>query len=535
MSTPHPHETAPLDLTFDRGTLLLFGAAPMGAEIADPDVPAFPALPGATVRVPGLLWDPRVAAFRAPAYRYAELCRALKAAGVAIRDGIGPLLPDGGFVGRRHPLPDSGIEGSRPPLEVPWSSERPADGVERPESQRDAPDGPGGAARIGTWPRRVELRAHDLRPFQANALAAWQLAERRGIIALPTGSGKTHVALAALAALGAPALVLVPTRVLLAQWVSRLRAVYDGPIGVHGDGERSLEAITIATFESAYRHMDDVGQRFGLLVVDEVHHFASGQRAEALEMCVAPARLGLTATPPETPEGLARIENLVGPVVCRHTIAQLSDFLAPFDCISLPVSLTRAEQEQYRRGQALFQGAFRRFRQEHRGSWHDFVVSASATRQGRAALAGYHEARRVVSLADNKLRLTDHLLARHRGEPALLFTAENGAAYALSRRLLLPAITCDIGRAERAAILQRLREGKLRAVVSARVLNEGIDLPEARVGIILGGALGGREHVQRVGRLLRAAPGKRAIIYELIARETFELQHARRRNRYLVA
>ena len=99
----------------------------------------------------------------------------------------------------------------------------------------------------------------------------------------------------------------------------------------------------------------------------------------------------------------------------------------------------------------------------------------------------------------------------------------------------MPTLTCDIGRRERADVLERLRQGRLRAVVSSRVLNEGVDLPEARVGIILGGTMGGREQVQRVGRLLRPAAGKSALVHEIVVLDTFETHQSRRRGEYLVS
>ena len=66
-----------------------------------------------------------------------------------------------------------------------------------------------------------------------------------------------------------------------------------------GTARTSWRRVTVATFESAYRHMDRLGNRFDLLVVDEAHHFGCGLRDEALEMSIADARLGLTATPPQ--------------------------------------------------------------------------------------------------------------------------------------------------------------------------------------------------------------------------------------------
>ena len=448
-------------LCFDRGTLLLHSEAVRLERL----------------ELPGLLWDPRVAAYRAPAFRYQQLVRTLRQRQLAIFDDVG-----------------------------------------------------------GAQTRRVALRPPQLRPYQQDALMSWEMAGRRGLVVLPTGSGKTHVALAALARVGRAALVLVPTRVLLHQWVERIREQYDWPVGIYGDGQHALQRVTVCTFESAYRQMDLFGHRFGLLVVDEVHHFGTGLRAEALEMCTAVTRLGLTATPPDRAGELARLARLVGPVVCHYHISDLSGrHLAPFDHLRLLVDLTPAEQQQYQRSHGAFCEAYRQFRRAGGQTWSDFLRLARASKPGREAVAGFHQARQVVSTAAEKLRLAGELLVRHPGERTLIFTADNAAAYTLSRSLLIPAITCDIGRKERDEVLALLRDGRVCAVVSSRVLNEGIDLPDARVGIVVGGSHGAREHVQRVGRLLRPQQGKRAVVYETVARDTFEEAHALRRQRSLVA
>jgi superfamily II DNA or RNA helicase len=96
-------------------------------------------------------------------------------------------------------------------------------------------------------------------------------------------------------------------------------------------------------------------------------------------------------------------------------------------------------------------------------------------------------------------------------------------------------ITADVPRLEREGILSRFREGRYRAIVSARVLNEGIDVPDANVAILAGGTLGGREYVQRVGRVLRPGPGKQALAYELVTAGTLDDRRARARRRRLAA
>jgi superfamily II DNA or RNA helicase len=94
-------------------------------------------------------------------------------------------------------------------------------------------------------------------------------------------------------------------------------------------------------------------------------------------------------------------------------------------------------------------------------------------------------------------------------------------------------ITADVKRRERDAGLAAFRAGRIRALVSARVLNEGFDVPDAEIGIVVGGAQGVREHVQRIGRVLRPAPGKRALVYELVTRDTAEVGAIQRKRRGL--
>jgi superfamily II DNA or RNA helicase len=71
------------------------------------------------------------------------------------------------------------------------------------------------------------------------------------VVVLPTGSGKTRVALGAMASTRLPALCLVPTRVLLEQWQREIAAVYPHPVGCHGDGRHDVTPVTVATYESA--------------------------------------------------------------------------------------------------------------------------------------------------------------------------------------------------------------------------------------------------------------------------------------------
>jgi superfamily II DNA or RNA helicase len=307
--------------------------------------------------------------------------------------------------------------------------------------------------------------------------------------------------------------------------------MYPHTIGCFGDGARELAAVTVATFESAYRNMERFGSRFDLLVVDEAHHFGAGLRDEALEMSIAGARLGLTATPPRENAAAARLAELIGPPVYELAIADLTGgFLASFDTVTLHLDLAEAERSTYEALMATFRAVHKQFRSlAPTASWQDFVRSAARTLEGRRALTAWRQARKLLAFTAAKREALGGLLQRHRDARMLVFTADNEAAYAIAREHLIMPITCDIGRKERDEVLERFRSGALRALVSARVLNEGLDVPDADVAIVVGGSLGEREHVQRVGRLLRPAEGKRALVYELVARRTTEVRQARRR------
>ena len=453
-----------MNLSFDRGTLLLQ---------PDGDVESV----GIVADLPGVLWDPRVAEYRAPAWCYAELRGALREGGVVVVDE----------------------------LERGW--------VNRP---------------VGPW------RPPELRPYQQAALLAWEGTGRWGTLVMPTGSGKTRTAIAAIAAQGVPALCLVPTRVLLHQWCTELGRFYPGRVGVFGDGSHRVESITVATYESAYRHVARWGDRFQLLVVDEAHHFGGPTRAEALELCAAPYRLGLTATPPEA-EAAARVARLIGPVVFDVSVGELAGrWLAEFDLVVLRLALTRAERLVYDREIEIFRRAYRQFRRvAPSASWADFVAAASRSAEGRAALEAWRTTRSLTALTEAKRRTLGALLDRHRASKVLVFTGDNESAYAIARERLVMPITCDVSRPEREAALDAFRRGELRALVSSRVLNEGVDVPDADVAIVVGAAHGEREHVQRVGRILRPSPGKRAVVYELVAAGTSEVRRSDERRQRL--
>lgn len=193
--------------------------------------------------------------------------------------------------------------------------------------------------------QRRELRcALEMTPYphQQEALAAWQATKGRGVVVLPTGAGKTLVGLLALCWARRDALILVPTLDLMQQWYALLRVAFpDQEIGLIGGGYHEPQPLTIATYDSAARHIERLGDRFGLLIFDEAHHLPSEFYRIIAEFSLAPYRLGLTATPERSDGRDADLPDLIGPLVYRKRPEQLAgDVLADYQVRPIHVDLS---------------------------------------------------------------------------------------------------------------------------------------------------------------------------------------------------
>ncbi len=377
-------------------------------------------------------------------------------------------------------------------------------------------------------------------PHQAGALAAWRQQSRRGTVVLPTGSGKSYVAELAIRVTGRSTLIVAPTIDLMNQWVANLGRAFAGPegdfpVGSVGGGDYDVRDITVTTYDSAYLHMPRFGDRFGLVVFDECHHLPGASYSQAAECSIAPFRLGLTATPERSDGGHERLDRLIGPIIFRREIKDLQGrFLAPYQTERVRVHLSDAEREAYERERALYRSFVNQkgIRMSRPDGWGQFIMLSSRSPVGRRAFRAWREQRRIALQCESKLDALAKLLASHGRDPTIVFTADNDTVYRISRRHLMPAITHQTPAKERRATLAAFESGAIRAIVTSRVLNEGVDLPAAQVGVVLSGSSSVREHVQRLGRILRKKEGKQAILYELVTVETGEERSSERRREH---
>jgi superfamily II DNA or RNA helicase len=372
-----------------------------------------------------------------------------------------------------------------------------------------------------------------LRPDQRVAIEAWERAGGRGVIVKPTGTGKTEIALSIILRQQGSALVVTPLRELMYQWHRRIRNELGVEAGVLGDGRREVWPITVTTYDSAWIHMKDIGNRYRLVVYDEAHHLPGPSLHESALDCLAPLRLGLTATP-ERADGRHRmLEQLIGPVVHSEDLAEARGrTVADYVIIRVPIHL--ADEEQ-----ATFDALSRRIRryvaaqrqEDASFDWNELARRSRTDPEAREIHRAWRHKQAILNRSAEKLRALEDILALHPAEPVVIFTASNRMALDVSARFLIPAITSHSDKHERRRVLDGFAAGTFRALAACQVLNEGWDAPAVKVGVVLGGDRGVREAVQRLGRILRRSGDRAARLYEVVVQETADVARARRRGR----
>lgn len=379
------------------------------------------------------------------------------------------------------------------------------------------------------------------RSYQTQALNHWLKKGSRGVVVLPTGAGKTILAVLAIVQTKRPTLIHVPTLDLMHQWYRVLCDHLTLPIGLLGGGYHELQPVTVATYDSALIHVPFKGNQFGLLVFDECHHLPSEQMQYCAISSLSPFRLGLTATPEDRGEREKLMNEICGEFCYQIHIHELTgNTLAKYEVVTKKIELTEEENKNYLAARKIYTDFLKEhkidFSLQNKGStWGQFIRLAHRSAKGREAFQAYLLQKKISQSAGHKIHAVWELLCIHQQERILIFTQDNETAYHIGRQFFLPVLTHHTKTKEREHFLNAFRSGEYRVLVTSKVLNEGVDVPEASIAIVFSGSGAVREHVQRLGRILRAKEGKKAILYELISANTGEYfvnQRRREHNAY---
>ena len=375
---------------------------------------------------------------------------------------------------------------------------------------------------------------HDLRPEQTAAVESWLKAGQAGCIIMPTGTGKTEVALSIMHNLRISTLVVSPVRDLMYQWHRRILRGLNYDAGIIGDNTFRVQPVSVTTYDSACIHMQKLGNQFGLIIFDECHHLPGQLRRDAARMCAAPSRLGLTATPERADGRHSDLQALIGPIVYELPISEVrGKSLADYDVVRIPVHLNDEEQKRYDLlSEDVRQHMYAQRKENAMFSWEDLCSESAVSQDSRRALKSYHAKRAIEDRAAEKLGTLEDLFRLHAGERCIVFAGSNAMARDVSRRFLIPCLLNHCGKKERLEILEGFAAGDYPAIVANQVLDEGVDVPAAKVAIVIGGLSSTRQARQRLGRILRRSGSARAVLYEVVCAGTNEEQRSRQRRRH---
>ena len=377
-----------------------------------------------------------------------------------------------------------------------------------------------------------------LRTYQHKALGEWTKAGMRGCVVLPTGSGKTIIGVKAIETVNSASLIVVPTLDLMDQWASVLRKYFTNvKIGNLGGGMYDIEAITISTYDSAYIHASGLGNKFSLIIFDEVHHLAAPGYRSIAELMASPFRLGLTATI-EREDGMHMdLPQLVGGIVFTMSPNELAEkkHLAQYEVERREVEMVSDEIYQYRKYFEKYQYSLRRLGFRFPIRFEKLIMISAKNKIAREALLARNKAMEIALNSRSKIEELREILAENKGIKTIIFTQHNRLVYQVSNTFLIPFITYKTGKQERQNVLKCFKEGRYNAIVTSKVLDEGVDVPDAELGIILSGTGSGREFIQRLGRLLRPKPNvnKKAKLIEIISANTQEMGTSVKRKKAL--
>lgn len=374
-----------------------------------------------------------------------------------------------------------------------------------------------------------------LRDYQKEAIESWSQ-EKMGSIVLPTGAGKTIIGLKIIEMINSPTLIVVPTLDLIKQWTQILSQSFNIEIGNIGGGTENIQAITVSTYDSAYIKASSIGNKFLLIVFDEVHHLPAPSYRLIAETYIAPFRLGLTATLEREDHLDADFPYLIGKTTFRITANELAknNYLANYVIERKQTFMSEEEYQKYKENMTLYHTCLRKIglKMNSYNSFKRLIMISSRNNLARRALVARNKAIDIALNSRSKMDEIRKILSENKNIKTIIFTQHNKLVYDISNAFLIPFITYKSSREEREDVLGGFKDGRYNAIVTSKVLDEGIDVPDAQLGILVSGTGSSREFVQRLGRLLRPKnDNQQARLIEIVSSGTSETLTSKRRQR----
>jgi len=365
-------------------------------------------------------------------------------------------------------------------------------------------------------PLKISWRpdAQSLWDHQKDAITRF-IEAQNGVVILPPGAGKTRVAVGATVELQASTLFISNK----GQVCEQVREEYlkQTTLQAHqisvihgGSGTRYINKVTITTYQMLAASLRGKGSRlvndiwktkWGIIVFDEVQHVPANLWSQVAAKLQGIRKLGLTATLVREDKKEKEIFSLIGPPVIDINWLEMADEgrISSVTAFEVLISMSQNTRTLYNRAHNAFQKII------------------------------------VATTNPKKLGIIKQLLEKHKGQPTLVIGYYVEHAIQLAEKLNAPYITGTTPQGQRKKIYQSFRDGEIPVLVLTSVGEEGIDLPNAEIGISVASLYGSRMGFsQKFGRILRVQEGKEATFYELVTEGTAEQDFSERRRQHLI-
>ncbi len=355
-----------------------------------------------------------------------------------------------------------------------------------------------------------------LRPFQVEAYESWVRNNCRGTIIAPTGTGKTIIAGYAIRQLDVPALIVCPTERILKMWIDRLREKFQLSATAYYGGCKKLGRITVTIYNTISMNHPELLRYYSLIILDEVHHAGSEVFSSIIHRLNNGHKvMALTATLKREDDRHMIIMSKLPVVYCLDLATAIKHRLvAPVEVIPIGVDMSEKERRLYvdiEKKISNVKNALKTFNE-------DVEERERLERQLKIYI---NQRRMLLSRLEAKKEAVYNISLKHPNERILVFSESIDSIEGLKKYLLdrgVKAETYHSGKPEDVRDMIFSRWGAdFNVLLSCRALDEGIDVPECGVAVMIASGMSVRQLVQRKGRIMRPREGKIAKLYVVYA------------------
>jgi len=382
-------------------------------------------------------------------------------------------------------------------------------------------------------------KSYPLYQWQSEAIAVWKANNNQGIIQATTGSGKSRVAHALIVEhLQHPdgvVTVIVPQVSLLTQWADALDEILGFEVGRCGGGKKSIsDRINVMVINTALKIMPLQTYTNHLIVADECHRMAAPTFQKLFDT-PHQACLGLSATPEREDTGLEVLTRLIGDVIYEYDYEQALEagVISDFEVCAVQIPLTTSEQQEHEKAHRSIINLTKSLSSKYgnRGNLvitcQKLLASGTGDKEVGAFLVAIQKRKAILNSAENRFRALDLLLHQHRTGKIMVFHESIDDLSRLEKRFShFNPQTYHSKKTvkQRRIALENFTTHSKGLLLSCKALVEGVDIPDADVGIMVSGTRSVRSRIQTIGRLLRKGGATQPVIYLFYIPDTSDVK-----------